>query len=840
MARYKVQAPDGSIIELDGPDNATDAQLIQAAQAAYAQRQQGAQAQAAAPVPAAAPAAAPVAAPAAMAPAAAPRAARPAPAAMATPAPVVAPAPAAPATAPAPAAAAGQPRPMGFFEGLVESVTGRARATPETQRLPEWTTMPELNQMSVASFKTALGSLLSNPQETVQILQANFPNVMIRQDEKGNYILRSSVNQEEYAIPPGLTMGDLPRILGGFAAFTPAGRAATIPGAALKAGATQAGIEATQTGIPPHSFLGDALSVGGEFNLGEVGLATVTGPAGQIIQRVAPPAAAAVRRGVQRATGRAPAAPPTPAAPRVEPTFDMGPPTGAPAAQLQALEFELEMLSSQPIRQGESRVIREARVGEVQEQIAALRSRPATAPPAPAAAPPVAPAAPPVTPPVAGARLAPEPTAKQLPSDIESARQAGITLMTSDVVPPRTFASKWLQTIGERIPGAGTGGIRQTQQTERIDAVRNVLLDFGADDAARASDDVMKDLATKRGADLAKYSGAKTEVIERLGQTGTVPMTNTVKAIDDEIAKLQGLKTQEVAPIIERLTDWKAALQDQNLINVEALRKQIGESFKAPELASVRGIGEKALSNIYKPLKQDMQSFITQVGERRDVTKWKVADKRLSDLAGELDMSTLKSVLRRGDETPEVVANMLFSKKPSEVRQLYASLTPTGRERARAAILSRAAEKATENVAEGTVVSPDKFANEVKRLGTSVGVFFNGDDLKQVEGLVRVLNITKRASAAAAAPPTGVQAAIPVSAAALSSFFGGGLPGFIATLGAAGGVGVAARIYESAPVRNLLMKIPQTVAGSKEEAALLKSLTSAIQTGRQFDQENQQ
>jgi len=203
MARYKVQAPDGSIIELDGPDNATDAQLIQAAQAAYAQRQQGAQA-APAPVTAAAPApalaAAPAAAPAAMAPApapaAAPRVARPAPAAMATPAPVVAPAPAAPATAPAPAAAAGQPRPMGFFEGLVESVTGRARATPETQRLPEWTTMPELNQMSVASFKTALGSLLSNPQETVQILQANFPNVMIRQDEKGNYILRSSVIQE--------------------------------------------------------------------------------------------------------------------------------------------------------------------------------------------------------------------------------------------------------------------------------------------------------------------------------------------------------------------------------------------------------------------------------------------------------------------------------------------------------------------------------------------------------------------------------------------------------------------------------------------------------------------
>jgi hypothetical protein len=437
---------------------------------------------------------------------------------------------------------------------------------------------------------------------------------------------------------------------------------------------------------------------------------------------------------------------------------------------------------------------------------------------------------------VTGAKLATtkiQPTATQLPSDIADAERAGVTLMTTDVVPPRTFASKWLQTVGERIPLAGTGGVRQTQQAERIEAVRNVLRDFGADDAARASDDVMKDLATKRGTDLSKYSGAKTEVIERLGQTGTVPMTNTVQAIDDQISKLQGLKTQEVAPIIERLTDWKTALQGQNLVNVETLRKQIGESFKAPELASVRGIGEKALSSIYKPLKQDMEAFITQVGERRDVTKYKVANKRLADLAGELDMSTLKSVLRSGDATPEVVGNMLFSKKPSEVSQLYASLTPAGRESARAAILARAAEKATAEVAEGTVVSPDKFANEVKRLGTSIGVFFSGDDLKQVEGLTRVLNITKRASEAAATPPTGVQTAIPVGAAALSSFFGGGLPGFLATLGTAGGVGVAARIYESAPIRNLLIKIPQTISGSPEEAALLKRLTATIQQQQQ-------
>jgi hypothetical protein len=160
--------------------------------------------------------------------------------------------------------------------------------------------MPELNQMSVASFKTALGTLMSNPKETVQILQANFPGVQVRQDAKGNYLMRSSVDQKEYAIPPGFTMGDIPRAAGAVAAFTPAGRAATIPGAIITSAGTQALIEATQAGT------------GGEFNTGEVVTAGATGPAGQILQRVAPPVVQAVKKGVQRVTGRAPT--PTPAA----------------------------------------------------------------------------------------------------------------------------------------------------------------------------------------------------------------------------------------------------------------------------------------------------------------------------------------------------------------------------------------------------------------------------------------------------------------------------------------------------------------------------------------------
>ena len=249
-----------------------------------------------------------------------------------------APAPAAPAPAAAPAVdyaamatqfgGKAEPQKIGFFESVGEMVTGSRRATPETQALPEWTGMPELNQMSVASLKSALGTLVSNPQETVQILKANFPGIEARQDAKGNFILKSSVDQKEYAIPPGFSVGDIPRALGGLLAFTPAGRATTLPGAVAAGAGTQAVIEATQAGT------------GGRFDTGEVVTAGAAGGAGQVVQRAAQAAAPAVKRAVQRATGRpvtptptAPAVAPAPApAARIEPTLEPMPAPAAPTA----------------------------------------------------------------------------------------------------------------------------------------------------------------------------------------------------------------------------------------------------------------------------------------------------------------------------------------------------------------------------------------------------------------------------------------------------------------------------------------------------------------------------
>jgi hypothetical protein len=183
---------------------------------------------------------------------------------------------------------------------IVEAITGEQRTTQETDELGDWATMPELNSFSVASAKTGLGTLLSNPKETVQVIQANFPGVQARQDDKGNFLLRSSIDGKEYAIKPGFSFSDIPRALAGVAAFTPAGRATTLTGMAAAGAGTQAAIEATQA------------ATGGEFNPGDVAIAGALPPVIGAAGRVAAP----IKQAISRIAGRTPNAKAPPASTR--------------------------------------------------------------------------------------------------------------------------------------------------------------------------------------------------------------------------------------------------------------------------------------------------------------------------------------------------------------------------------------------------------------------------------------------------------------------------------------------------------------------------------------------
>jgi hypothetical protein len=458
---------------------------------------------------------------------------------------------------------------------------------------------------------------------------------------------------------------------------------------------------------------------------------------------------------------------------------------------------------------------------------------------------------------IAGGRAAgisTEAPSAALPAAVREAEDAGIRVMTTDVRQPTTFAGRWLQRTGEMIPMAGTGGPRAAQQQERIDASVDLLRNYGVTEASAADNtiisNVAKDLLARRGENLTKYTGMKNEVIERLSQPNTtVAVAKSVAKIDEEIARLNKISPTQFKPVVDRLLTWRddltgtrevalpngqtqTVVQGQPLATIEVLRKQIGEAFTDPSLAAVRSEGEKVLSRIYAPLREDMADYIKANGQRRDFDKWNIANKQLASMAGELELGAMKAALAKGDTSPEVIRTMLFSAKPSDIKALYRGLSAEGKRNARTAVLQEAFSKVGGNFEN---LSPDQFKRQLIRLGSPIGVFFSGQDLKAVEGLTRALKMTEQAGRAGVSPPTGVQAVPVVGAAVLTDILGGAGAGIVG--GAT--IGGISRLYESAPVRNILLKLPQTTKGSPQEQELIKQLTVALRAEKAAEEQPQ-
>jgi hypothetical protein len=446
------------------------------------------------------------------------------------------------------------------------------------------------------------------------------------------------------------------------------------------------------------------------------------------------------------------------------------------------------------------------------------------------------------------------PISQTVKNTVKDAETAGVPVLTSDARPPTTFAGKWLQKTTESIPILGTGGVRSAQQDLRAEAVQNLARSFGVNlgDDVDTISAVTQDLLRRRGSQLTKYTGLKSSVInsEQLKNAGSVSVIRAVSAIDEQIAILSRLRSDQVGPIIERLRDWRGALlgektvkgpngrnivvqEGQSLENIELLRKQIGQSFESADLASVKQLGQKSLNLIYGPLKEDMRTFIQKFGNRNDVKKFDTANTRLSEMAGELDNSLFKRVLSKGEVTPETISSMLFSKKPSDVKLLFKNLDAAGQANARTAIITKMFK---DSVNANGGVSPDVFKNQIKKMSEQLGIFFNERDFQSVEGLGRILALTQRASQANLLPPTGAMLQIPIIGGLLTQTFGGVGAGVVA----AGSLGALARIIESPAVRNILIKLPKIKSGSPQEAELLKRLDDIIIKESSMEREGDQ
>jgi len=433
---------------------------------------------------------------------------------------------------------------------------------------------------------------------------------------------------------------------------------------------------------------------------------------------------------------------------------------------------------------------------------------------------------------VAGARMA-TPSVRVPPSQaardiVQTGERFGVPVLTSDVRPPSTLPGRTAQQFGERTI-LGTAGTRATQQQKRIEAVQKVFDEFGADVSAlkdAALQPVAQSFIAKRGADLSKYANMKKSVFEPLDTLGNMPVPNTITAIDQEIGRLSSITGSQ--PLIGRLEELKVTLQNNpNISAVEANRKVLGDWMNDAGLAAVKTEADKTARTLYGPLKEDMGNFIAVNGEARDLTKWKIANQRLAEMTGELNNNALSKALKEGKAAPEAIAPLLFSQKPSDLKLLYKNLPPSGRVNAQRAILANAADKSRFAAQDGAEqFSPDRFNKYLQDNRAQLEVFFQGDAKKTLDGLSRLLTATKRAGEANVSTASGMQG-VPFL---MGSFLTDMLGGAGAATATAVGIGGGARMYESAPVRNLLMQLGTKRPGSPEEQQIIKRLLATVQT----------
>lgn len=398
---------------------------------------------------------------------------------------------------------------------------------------------------------------------------------------------------------------------------------------------------------------------------------------------------------------------------------------------------------------------------------------------------------------------------------IDAGKQNKTRVMTSDAFPPTTAIGKTSRMIGENIPFAGTAGGRAAQQAERTAAVKQFAKEFEVEGGT--VDGVTKNLLKTRGKQIETLTTAKNSVIDAI--TDPVPpmaLRSTLREIDTQVANLVRTNPKKFGPVIDELQNFRSVLESgKSLRQVEVNRKLLGDLFKDANLASVKGEGQKALNAIYAPLRDDMGNFIRSQAGAGSYNKWATANKKLSDMMGDLKSSKFKSTLNNGATTPEEAGKLLFSQTPSDVARLVKELSPVGQAKARSAVVAEALRRSSDDAT--GMVSPDKFLTAIGALKPSTGVLFKGVEGERLDGLKLLLAGTRRAASSNAEISTGLQGAR-LSVAGLSATNPWvGVP-----------AGLLARVYESPAVRNLLVKLSKAEAGSPAQEATRNRLTDIL------------
>lgn len=415
-------------------------------------------------------------------------------------------------------------------------------------------------------------------------------------------------------------------------------------------------------------------------------------------------------------------------------------------------------------------------------------------------------------------KIAPEKQAQ-----IDFAKQNNLPLMTTDILKPQsemTNIGKQSRALAERIPLAGTGGLRSTQQSARENLVKTF-----SDNVGGISDAQLYNSATKGQQQFINAAGKRyNRIIDAMGDT-PVDITNTVKAIDNQIANITRPGASQDRAAVSVLQQFKDDITSgpNNLRLARENRTNLRKRFMAAPDEVDRDTLEKAAKSVYDAYTSDMKKAVaTNLGPQESANMARV-DRSWAKFNDMMSNTRVQKALQSGKTTPEDVTKLIFSQSQAERSQLYKLLDDKGRQNARAAIVQRAMDKAVKPNGE---LSVENFINEMHRNRKQAATFFRGEHGKQLDGVMKYLDSTRQAATAAASPLTGQMFAGP---AALVTALTSSINPAVAKVAAVGtAIGLGGRAYESRAVRNALLKLANTPKGSTAYDRAIRNVSEKL------------
>lgn len=398
---------------------------------------------------------------------------------------------------------------------------------------------------------------------------------------------------------------------------------------------------------------------------------------------------------------------------------------------------------------------------------------------------------------------------------IQFANAADVPLHTTDVLQPNSRVGRMAQTTAENIPFAGTSSMRAGQQEARSQLVDEFASRFGEYDPSI----VVGSLKAKTSG-IKRAAGNRLEQVQNAMTGVNIQPSKAIQQIDTEIASLQKLGKVADNDTISKLQAYRDELtrnagasgpMAMDLQQLSGLRSQFRQDVKG-ERTVLPNRSDAAIQRIYNAMTGDIDSAIGQNLGNDTLRRYKQANAIYADEANKLQNTRLKNVIMKGDLTPEVVNNMLFSKNKSEVQNLYRSVGQMGRAQMRNGIIGKAMEKSGG--------SPDQFLRQVNLMSNQTGIAFKGRDAAYLKGLKNYLEATKRAGQAGVTTPTGQQT--------IPFILGIGSATNPALVGVGGGYGLLARMYESEPARNAMLRLSNTPRGSTAFEKALSDVERAV------------